>query len=201
MTDGRLRPTPPRARRFARAAAAALAATLLSGCASVEAPHPAPETYGALPSWLAATTGQSDGELIGTVGRPALTAEGDAVRARFGPASAMASVLVTVAGPVVPGEGLPHQGPTTTCTWTVTLTEAVGLVPIQVDDFTASDHLGAVYRPTLVPGQPAPPAVLPPGRSLTFELRAVMRTGEGLMRWAPGGRQWVASWDFAVEND
>jgi hypothetical protein len=36
---------------------------------------------------------------------------------------------------------------------------------------------------------------------VTFELRAVMPTGEGLMRWAPDAQQIVASWDFVVEND
>lgn len=202
----RIRRAPPRAIQLRRSAGAvALIATLLSGCGPAANPattptatqRPAPETYGALPSWLAGATGQSDAVLTGTADRPALTAEGDAVRARFG----SASVLVRVAGPVVPGEGLPHQGPTTTCTWTVTLTDAVGLVPIEVADFTARDHLAAMYKPTLVAGQPAPPAVLAPGRSVTFELRTVMRTGEGLMRWAPGGKQLVASWDFEVETD
>jgi hypothetical protein len=52
-----------------------------------------------------------------------------------------------------------------------------------------------------VPGQPLPPRVLRPGTRMSFELRAVMPTGEGLMRWAPDGRNIVAKWDFIVEND
>ena len=36
---------------------------------------------------------------------------------------------------------------------------------------------------------------------LSFELRAVEATGEGLMRWAPDGNNIVGNWDFVVEND
>jgi hypothetical protein len=74
-------------------------------------------------------------------------------------------------------------------------------ITIETADFWTMDHLGAIYRPTLVAGQPIPPAVLPPGAQVTFELRAVMVVGEGLMRWAPDGSHVVAQWDFVVEND
>jgi hypothetical protein len=36
---------------------------------------------------------------------------------------------------------------------------------------------------------------------VSFRLRVVEATGEGLMRWAPNGRNIVAKWDFVVEND
>ena len=58
-----------------------------------------------------------------------------------------------------------------------------------------------MYQPSLVPGRPRPPAVLRPGRATTFELRAVMRVGEGDMRWAPVDNDLLATWDFVVEND
>lgn len=45
------------------------------------------------------------------------------------------------------------------------------------------------------------PPVLRPGQKISFELRAAEETGEGLMRWAPDGRNIVAKWDFVVEND
>jgi len=111
------------------------------------------------------------------------------------------SVRATVSGPEVPGEGLPYQARATTCTWTVTLSGATKPLPIPVANFTALDPLGSVYQVALVRGRPEPPAVLAPGQGVTFELRAVMPTGEGLMRWAPAGRQIEASWDFVVEND
>jgi hypothetical protein len=74
-------------------------------------------------------------------------------------------------------------------------------VPISIEAFSAIDSLGKVYRPQLVPGQPRPPAVLRPGRTAEFELRVVMRVGEGDMRWAPLHNDLLATWDFVVEND
>ena len=74
------------------------------------------------------------------------------------------SVLVTVSGPEVPGEGLPFQATATTCTWVVTMSAATGPVPISTGDFTSIDVDNHVYRPALVPGQPKPPAVLRPAR-------------------------------------
>ena len=154
-------------------------------------------SYGALPSFLPTSSSRPDSVLIGTADRPALTAEGDGVSVQL----PHASVLVTITGPAVPGEGLPHQTPSTTCTWTVTMTHATARVPITLADFSTLDHLGAVNHPTFVTGQPAPLATIGPGQTITFELRAVMTVGEGLIRWAPGGGRTVASWDFEVEND
>ena len=74
-------------------------------------------------------------------------------------------------------------------------------MPVSASDFSSIDDEGNVYRPALVAGQPKPPPVLRPGQKLSFELRAVEATGEGLMRWAPDARNIVAKWDFVVEND
>ena len=139
----------------------------------------------------------SDTALTGTVQRPALTNQGDAVEVK----TPHWSVLVTVTGPQVPGEGLPYQAPATTCTWVVTMSGATGPVPVSASDFTSIDDTNHVYRPGFVPGQPRPPRILRPGQTVSFELRAVEATGEGLMRWAPDGRNIVAKWDFVVEND
>lgn len=156
-----------------------------------------PGGYGQLPSFLPSSALQPDSVLTGTAGRPALTTEGDDVDVLLG----ALHVRARVTGPDVPGEGLPFETPTTTCTWTVTLSGASAAVPISLADFTTLDHLGKVYRVVAVPHQPAPPTVLPAGRTVSFQVRSVMPTGEGLMRWAPDGHQIVASWDFEVEND
>jgi hypothetical protein len=138
-----------------------------------------------------------DRTLVGTVAHPALTVEGDYVKAH-----ALAfSVLAVVNGPVVPGEGLPYQASFTTCTWTISLSHVVGKVPIAVADFDSIDHRGVVFKPYLAPGQPKLPKVLLPGHSLSFQIRAVMPVGEGLMRWAPDGDHIIAKWDYQVEND
>jgi len=112
-----------------------------------------------------------------------------------------AEMLMNVIGPDVPGEGLPKVTETTTCTWTITLSGATAPIPLSVGDFSSRDHLGTTYRPTPVIGHPGPPARILPGQQVTFELRAIMRTGEGLMTFAPGGKLPVAAWDFVVEND
>jgi hypothetical protein len=138
-----------------------------------------------------------DVTLVGTVAHPALTIEGDFVDVRTPAFSARA----VINGPVVPGEGLPYQAPTTTCTWTISLSHVVGRVPIAVSDFDSIDHFGTVFDPYLVPGQPKLPSVLRTGQKLTFQIRAVMPVGEGLMRWAPDGDHIVAKWDYQVEND
>ena len=177
---------------------AAVIATSLAGCAATgdsPAAKPASSKYGSLPAFLPPQSFDTDRVLVGTATRPALTTEGDAVSTGSGGA------LATVSGPVVPGEGLPYQAEATTCTWTVTIRAGSSPVQVSTDDFSSIDHLGAVYRPTLVPGEPSPPEVLRPGEHTTFELRTVMVVGEGLMRWAPDGTHVVAEWDFEVEND
>lgn len=197
---------PPRtAARFAGVsgvvAVAVVVVGALAGCSSSGPDHAQPSaeaTYGAMPSYLRGISTGTDGLLDGTAKRPALTSEGDTVRLHLADG---ATVLATVTGPVVPGEGLPHQGETTTCTWTVSLRHASQATPVSLDDLTTIDQLGNVYRLTSVPGKAAPPSELRPGDRSTFEVRTVMKVGEGVMRWAPGGGRPVAEWDFEVEND
>jgi hypothetical protein len=150
-----------------------------------------------LPSYLPASSLRTDGTEIGTSARPALTSQGDAVRVRLPHGSA----LVNVTGPQVPGEGFPFQASADTATWVVTLSHGSGRVPISTRAFSTIDSLGKIYHPGFVPGQPRPPKVLRPGRTVHFELRVVMRVGEGMMRWAPVNNDLVATWDFVVEND
>ena len=171
----------------------------LAGCGSTSSSPASSNSYGGYPTFLPSSTlhDGTDTVLTGTVQRPALTNQGDGVRVK----TPQWTVLVTVTGPQVPGEGLPYQAPTTTCTWVVTMSGATGAVPVATADFTTIDDEGNVYRPAFVPGQPKPPRVLRPGQTISFELRAVEATGEGLMRWAPDGRNIVAKWDFVVEND
>ena len=177
----------------------------LAGCGSgskkpvASAVAPAATPLGSYPSYLPPDTLNqgTDSVLTGTAQRPALTNEGDVVKVR----TAHWSVMVTVSGPQVPGEGLPFQANADTCTWVVTLSQATGTVPVSAADFTAIDDQNNVYKPAFVPGRPKPAATVKPGQKVSFELRAVEATGEGLMRWAPDGHNIVAKWDFVVEND
>jgi hypothetical protein len=150
-----------------------------------------------LPSYLPISSLRTDSVLTASATRPALTSQGDAVRAELPHGSA----LIRVSGPEVPGEGLPYQATATTATWTVTMSHASATVPISARDFSTIDSFGAIYRPALVAGRHRLPATIHPGQTVHFELRAVMRVGEGMMRWAPADNDLLASWDFVVEND
>jgi hypothetical protein len=151
------------------------------------------------PSFLPKRTldARVDRTLTGTVARPAFTVEGLAVEVK----TRAFHVLITVSGPIVPGEGLPYQPPATTCTWTVTMRDATADVPVSLSDFHAVNHLGAYQVPQLVPGEAAPPAILHPGQTLTFKIRAYQLVGQGTMQWAPDHRHPTAMWDYEVEND
>lgn len=138
-----------------------------------------------------------DRVIVGTVAHPALTVQGDDVEVR----APSFSALAVVHGPVVPGEGLTVVQRYTTCTWTISLSHVRGTLPIALTDWDSIDHSQTIYKPFLVPGQKPLPPLLTSGQRLTFKIRAVMPTGEGLMRWAPDGNDIVAKWDYQVEND
>jgi hypothetical protein len=138
-----------------------------------------------------------DQVLVGTAAKPALSVQGESIEVK----TAAWSVLIDVSGPVVPGEGLPLQQPATTCTWTVTMSQATAPVPVSLADFNTVDHLGSIYQLSPVEGQAPPPSEVDPGQTATFQVRAYEAVGEGLMRWAPINQQIVAEWDFEVEND
>ena len=148
-------------------------------------------------TYLAKHQPLTDRTLVGTMQQPALTVEGDDVEVH----APGFSVLALVAGPVVPGEGLPFRPNFITSTWTITLSDVHGRVPLAVADWDSIDYRRVVFKPYLVPGEAKLPAFLTSGQHLRFELRAVMPVGEGLMRWAPNGHNIVAKWDYQVEND
>jgi hypothetical protein len=138
-----------------------------------------------------------DAPLLGTFTRPALQVEGLPVEAHTPAFRAQ----ITVSGPVVPGVGLPHPPDATTCTWTVTVHDGRGDVPLKLADFHAVDNLGRALLVNLVPGEHAPPALLHQGQSATFRIRAYETVGQGLMQWAPDHRHVVGEWDYEVEVD
>ena len=138
-----------------------------------------------------------DQTIDGSLAHPGLSVEGDFIQVK----TPTFSALAVVDGPVVPGEGLPVIQGYTTSTFTIALSRVHGTVPINLADFDAIDARQTVYKMLLVPGQHPLPPTLHTGQDLSFKVRAVMPTGEGLMRWAPDGNNIVAKWDFQVEND
>ena len=170
--------------------ALSLGSVLLAGCASTAT------TY---PSYLPkkSLNPNVDETLVGTMSRPALQVEGLPVKVETNSFKG----FITVAGPIVPGEGLPYQQAATTCTWTVTVKDLSGELPISVADFHSVDHLGAVFLLRQLPGETALPTTLSAGDSITFKLRTYELVGEGMMQWAPDHEHLVAEWDYTVEND
>jgi len=186
------------------ASAAVLAAVLsLAGCGGAGGAAGTTTTTGGpggtYPAFLPKATlhPKVDAALVGTMTRPALQVEGLPVDVR----TAHFDVRITVSGPVVPGVGLPNPHDATTCTWTIRMDRATGDVPVRLADFHSVDHLGSVFLMGLVPGDRPPPAVLHPGQTLTFRVRAYELVGEGQMQWAPDHRHVVAIFDYTVEND
>lgn len=175
--------------------------------ASCGGPSPGPHSPSALPGKTAASypsylpkktlDPSVDAALVGTEAKPALQVEGLPIEVK----TKAYDVHVTVAGPVVPGEGLPYQQPATAATWTVTLKGATADVPVRLADFHSVDHLGNVYVPALLPGEHKPPPVLHRGQTLTFKMRAYELVGQGTMQWAPDHKHVVGNWDYTVEND
>ena len=185
-------------RRFgAFVVGAAALVTLLSGCAATPTHPAAPESYGGLPTWLPKDTTAPNSMLTADLQHPAVTSEGDAVEVHL----AHGTVRLTIVGPEVPGAGLPVQPADTTCTWTVTMSDASRPISVSAAAFDTLDHLGTVYPVAAVPGRPRIPATIRPGRIVRFELRAAMPTGEGVMRYSGGTNSVLSSWDFVVEND
>ena len=181
--------------------ALALAAAF-GGCAGsadpgvTSAATTAPATYGGWPTFLP-DPAAGRAPLTGSQANPAVAPQGQEVTAEL---PGGGTVQVAIVGPEVPREALPQLPISTTCTWTVTFTAPTVPLPIAAEHFVAQDASGTVYHPTFVPDHPAP-AVLQPGESVSFELQTSMRTGEGMIAWAPDGLQQVASWFFVIEID
>jgi hypothetical protein len=137
-----------------------------------------------------------DRTLVGTYASPAVTLAGDDVRVQTPTFSAVAVVI----GPAVPGEGLSFQPTYLTSTWTVHIWEVKGHISLSAKDFDSVDYAGTEFKLHVPQGGTMPTSVAT-GQQVTFQLRAVVPTGESLVRWAPNGKNVIAKWDNQVEND
>ena len=144
----------------------------------------------------AAIAHADDRTLVGTYASPAITVAGDDVRVKTPTFSAFA----VVTGPAVPGEGLSYQHDYITSTWTVHIWGSRASIALSAKDFGSLDHSGIEYQ-LHVPQGSTMPTSISTGQQTTFSLRAVVPTGESLVRWAPNGNNIVAKWDNQVESD
>ena len=183
-------------RQLVRTALGALVLVGLTACGSSSPAKQPPLGFRSLPTFLPTTATPVDRVVTASAGHPQLAVQGVAVRVDL----PHGQVLATVTGPRVPPFVAPPP-PAVTATFTITLTQASGTVPIRLSDFSITDQLARTYHPILIAHEAAPASSIGPGRTVTFEVDAVMPTGEGRLHWAPGGGAPVVSWDFIVEND
>jgi hypothetical protein len=185
-------------RRLAVLPAACLALVLAaSGCGSSSHAAAHPQLgFGTLPPYLPKNTAPVDRIVTASPGRPQLAVQGVSLQVDL----PEGRVLATVTGPQVPPFVAPPP-PEVTATFNISLAHASGTVPVRLTDFTITDQLGRTFEPTLVTGEAAPPPSVRPGPTVSFQVTAVMPTGDGRLHWSPTGSPPIASWDFIVEND
>jgi len=155
-------------------------------------------TYGGLPTWLPKAKIPVGRVVQASAKRPWLAIEGDTISVQL----AHGKTLVTAVGPEVPEEGQFPVPATTWCTFLVTFARSSGTVPLSPADFTIVDEVGALHHPAVaLQGGGRLPARAAQGKTVTITVRAVLPTGAGTLRWAPGTAKPIVSWDFDVEID
>ena len=154
-----------------------------------------PLGFRALPSYLP-TAAPVDQVVTASAAHPQLAVQGVAVQVQL----PSGGVLATVTGPHVPPFVSPPP-PQVTATFDISLVHASGVVPLRLADFMITDQLGRTFRPSFVAREAAPPAAVPSGGTVTFQVTAAMPTGEGRLAWSPSGGAPLVTWDFIVEND
>ncbi len=168
-------------------------------------------TYGSLPSWLPTPTVGVGRVLTAGADHPVLAIEGDSVQVLV----AGGAVVVTAVGPAVRGSGRVPVPATTRCTFTVTLTGAIGAIgasgalgagALGGGSWTVVDERGRVQVPRVVRatgGRPGPGrrGTLGAGSTARVDLVAELPAGSGALAWAPAGGPVLATWDFDVEID
>lgn len=187
--------------------AAAIAVVVLSSGGGSAHPHNAAASlkYGQIPSWIPEQKQASDSVVSATIAKPVLAAvEGDTVLAHLPTGSA----YVTAVGPSVPNwvQTYAHKNLWTAnslapSTFTFTVAEPRGAVPVRAADFEIQTSEGQIVHPAvlLADGKPLP-ATVKPGQQLNLTVRAKLPEGEGAIRWADGNRVLVV-WMYALELD
>lgn len=162
------------------------------------ASKPSATKYGSIPSWIPHGTVAVGRVLVASPAHPALGIEGDAMNVDL----TAGHVTALAVGPIVPEEGEFPVPATSPVRFAITFTNVSGTVPISASDFTILDERGLLHHPQVMgAGGLALPSSLSPGRSLKIIVNDVVPTGAGDLRWSPGSRTPVVSWDFDVEID
>ena len=154
--------------------------------------------YGPAPRWLPQPAGAVGRVVTASAAHPWLAIEGDSVRVDLPRGHA----LVTTVGPAVPQSGVVPVPQTSPCTFTVTIAQTAGTVPVAASAFTITDQFGRQHHPLVtMQGATKLPSRAESGHPLTLTVYDILPTGSGTLHWAPNGPQPVVSWDFNVEVD
>jgi len=180
-------------------ALAVLGVVLIAGGGSPAAQTSASHArYGGLPSWLPKPKVPVNRVVNASYVHPVLAIQGDTVSVQTG----QGRVLATAVGPEVPEEGHYPVPATSPCTFIVTFSGASRAIPLSAASFSLIDELDHVFHPRITAiGGGAMPRLVAPGKSVSLKVHAVLPTGDGGLRWAPGGERALVTWDFEVEVD
>ncbi|MSS46003.1 hypothetical protein FYJ43_08120 [Cutibacterium sp. WCA-380-WT-3A] len=147
-----------------------------------------------MPSWLPSQS--APGVAVGTLQKPALSYQGVNVKMNLDRGN---SVMMTVTGPTAPA-GTKVGAKEADLTWTVTISEATGTIPLSVKQFNVQDEAGEYHWAQPVKGSPIP-ATISKGQTVAFKIHTVASAGEGMVRWAPDGTHVIGLWDYIAELD
>jgi hypothetical protein len=162
--------------------------------------------YGKIPDWIPAQKQPSDRIVSATAAHPVLAAaEGDTVFAHLRAGSA----YVTGVGPSIPNwaQNYAHSGSWTASslvpsTFTLTLAQPAGTVPLRASEFSILTSAGQIVHPAVtLSGGGALPATVQTGKPLNLTLKAKLPEGEGALRWAPEGNRVLVAWMYELELD
>jgi len=165
----------------------------LTGCSSTPAPV---SDWGGWPSFLPSHEPVLDKTLNGSTASPALSIQGEAINVTL---PSGGTVLVTTLGPALPDQNRAVPEETIECTWTITFQNATTSLNVTNSDFRIRDSLGGIHLPAFT--DDSGPGTVKPGATSSFKVKTTLPEGEGLLSYAPDGKNPVATWDFIVEDD
>lgn len=156
-------------------------------------------TYGGLPSWLPKSTIPVGQVLQAFPGHPVLGIEGDTAHVELGSGGAD----IVAVGPQVPESGDFPVPKTSPVTFSITIDDVHGDVPLKAGDFVILDELGHSHHPNVtIANGSALPVEIATGHKLELEVQDdQIPTGSGDLQWRPMRGGPLVSWDFDVEID
>jgi hypothetical protein len=172
---------------------------IVNALTSSPSPSAGSNTYGGLPSWLPKSTVPVGRTLQASPSHPVLGIEGDTVHVRISTGGAD----IVAVGPQVPESGGFPVPTTSPVSFSVTIDQVRGTIPISPSDFVILDELGHLHHPSVTMANGAVlPHTLAGGHRFDLVINDdAIPTGSGDLQWKPIAGRPLVSWDFDVEID